>query len=479
MRPSAFDWIAACGLAWYSLGMVKTRTEHDLLGELTLPANCLWGIHTERARRNFALGGSPVPPRLIRAYALVKKACCQANAELGYLDPKMAAALATACDDLAAGRHAEAFPLDALQGGAGTSTNMNVNEVLAGLALDHLGQPRGAWEKVHPLDHVNRHQSTNDTYPTALKIAAIQALRETSAAIQALQGALQRREQAFAGMVALGRTEGMGAVPMTLGQAFGAAAEAVSRDRWRTAKCEERLRVVNLGGTAIGNGLAAPRAYIFLVIEKLRQVTGFGLSRAENVPGDTAHADVFVEVSGILKAAAVNLIKISRDLRQLHMLGEIRLPAVQAGSSIMPGKVNPVILESVMQAGMRVCAEDAIVAQCASQGTLQICEFLPLLAQALLGSLDLLHAAARRLALHVDGIEADAEVCARHLNASPGIVTAWVPEIGYEAATVLVQRGAAEGVTDWRAFLEHEFGAEEVAEMLRPERLLALGHREK
>ena len=458
---------------------INTRTEHDLLGSLTLPENCLWGIHTERARGNFVLGGAPTSHRLIQAYALVKKACCLANAELGYLETGMAAALLAACDEVAAGAHAKAFPVHALQGGAGTSTNMNVNEVLANLTLDRLGQPRGSWQIVHPLDHVNCHQSTNDTYPTALKIAAIQALRETSGDFQALQGALQRREQAFAGILALGRTEGMGAVPMTLGQAFGAAAEAVSRDRWRTSKCEERLRVVNLGGTAIGNGMGAPRAYIFLVIEKLRQVTGFGLSRAENVAGDTAHADVFVEVSGILKAAAVNLIKISRDLRLLHMLGEIRLPAVQAGSSIMPGKVNPVILESVMQAGMRVCAEDALVAQCASQGTLQICEFLPLLAQALLGSIDLLSAAARMLATYVDGMEADAETCSRHLNTSPGIVTAWVPLIGYEAATALVQRGAAEGATDWRAFLEREFGTEKVAERLRPEALLALGYREK
>ena len=459
--------------------MGTTRIEHDLLGELALPADCLWGIHTERARRNFALGHTPVPPRLIRAYALVKKACCLANAELGYLPPALSPALTLACDELAAGNHAGAFPLEALQGGAGTSTNMNVNEVLANLALDHLSQPRGTWQVVHPLDHVNCHQSTNDTYPTALKIAAIQALRETSVAFQALQGALQRREQAFANIVTLGRTEGMGAVPMTLGQAFGAAAEAVSRDRWRTAKSEERLRVVNLGGTAVGTGIGAPRAYIFLVIEKLRQVTELGLSRAENVPGETAHADVFVEVSGISKAAAVNLIKISRDLRLLHMFEEIHLPAVQAGSTIMPGKVNPVIVESVIQAGMRVCAEDALVAQCASQGTLQICEFLPLLSQALLGSLDLLSAAARMLAAHVDGIEANAAICARHLNASPGIITAWVPELGYEAATALVQRGTAEGVTDWRAFLEREFGAQKVAEILRPERLLALGYAER
>jgi aspartate ammonia-lyase len=457
--------------------MARTRIEHDLLGEKTLPADCLWGIHTERARRNFPVSGAPVSPRLIRAYAQVKKACCLANAELGFLDVSVASALAAACDEVAAGGHADAFPLDALQGGAGTSTNLNLNEVLANLALDRLGHPRGSWQVVHPLEQVNRHQSTNDTYPTALKIAAILALREASAAFQSLQGALQRREQAFAPIAALGRTEGIGAVPMSLGQMFGAAAEAVSRDRWRTFKCEERLRTVNLGGTAVGNGLAAPRAYIFLVIEKLRQVTGLGLSRAENLPGETAHADAFVEAAGILQAAATNLIKIGRDLRRLHTLGEIRLPAVQAGSSIMPGKINPVIPESVIQAGMRVCAETTLVAQCAGQGTLQICEYLPLLAQALLTSLDLLIAAAGMLAAHVDGIEADPAVCARHLAQSPGIVTACVPRIGYEAATELVRRGNEAGVTDWRAFLEHELGAEQVHEILRPEALLALGYR--
>jgi len=453
------------------------RTEHDLLGELLLPADCLWGIHTERARRNFSLAGRPVSARLIRAYAQVKHACCLANAELGFLDGAIAAALAAACDDVAHGGHPDAFRLDALQGGAGTSTNMNLNEVLANLALDRLGEPRGSWQVVHPLDHVNRHQSTNDTYPTALKVAAILALREASAAFQELQGALQRREQAWSQIATIGRTEGLPAVPMTLGQIAGGWAEAVSRDRWRTFKCEERLRVVNLGGTAVGNGLGAPRAYIFLVIEKLRQTTGLGLSRAENLPGETAHADAFVEVAGILQAAASNLIKIARDLRLLHLIGEIRLPAVQAGSSIMPGKVNPVIVESVMQAGMRAQAENTLVATCAAQGTLQICEFMPLLAQALLESLELLPAAAQTLARHVEGIEADAAVCDRHLAASPGLATALVPLIGYEAMTELVQRGQAAGVTDWRAFLTRELGAERVAATLQPENLLALGYR--
>ena len=453
------------------------RTEHDLLGEMELPADCLWGVHTERARKNFATTGPLVHPRLIRAYALVKKSACLANAELGYLDARLAAALVAACDEVAAGKHADAFPLAAMQGGAGTSTNMNLNEVLANLALDKLGQPRGSYKTAHPLEHVNLHQSTNDTYPTALKMAAIFALRETSGAFQELQGALQRREQAFAHVVTLGRTEGMPAVPMTLGQMFGAWAEAAARDRWRVFKCEERLRVVNIGGTAVGNGLAAPRAYIFLVIEKLRQVTGLGLSRAEHVPGDTANADAFVEVAGILQAAASNLIKISSDLRLLHMFGEIRLPAMQAGSSIMPGKINPVVAECVMQAGMRAQAECALVARCVSQATLQICEFMPLLAQSLLTTMDVLDAAARQLAVHVDGITADEAVCARHLAASPGIATAVVPVIGYEKATALVQKGLFENVEDWRAFLAHELGASVVAEALRPETLLALGFR--
>ncbi len=453
------------------------RTESDLLGEMLLPAECLWGIHTERARRMLGVARLRTPERLIRAYALVKKACCQANREIGALESGQAQAIETACDAVAAGEHADAFPLDALQGGAGTSTNMNLNEVLANLALRQAGHAPGAYRHIHPLDHVNRHQSTNDTYPTALKVASIGALREAAAAAQALQGALQRRETDCAAIVTVGRTEGMPAVPMTMGQIFGGMAEAVARDRWRLFKCEERLRTINLGGTVVGNGIAAPREYIFLAVEKLRLLTGYGLSRSENPAGDTAFVDPLVEVAGILKAAAANLAKIARDLRRLHTLDEISLPCVQAGSSMVPGKVNPVVCEHVIQVAIWMMAQDAIITQSAAGGTLQICEYLPLLANALLGMLERLMSATRLLAVHVDGIVANPRRCAAAVALCPGIVTVLVPAIGYDRATDLVCRGVKAGVSDWRSFLSGELSESVVAEALRPERLGRLGYR--
>ncbi len=243
---------------------------------------------------------------------------------------------------------------------------------------------------VSPLDHVNLHQSTNDTFPTAIKVAGIIGLRRLSEAVARLQGAFQDKEKEFGLIVKIGRTELQEAVPITLGMEFSAFAEAISRDRWRIFKCEERLRVVNIGGTAVGTGLAAPRDYIFLVIEKLRDVTGLGLARGENLPGETANADPFVEISGILKAHASNLAKIANDLRLLNLLGEIKVPGLQAGSSIMPGKINPVIMEAAIQAAIKAMANDFIITEAASRGTLQLSEFLPVLADALLESLELL-----------------------------------------------------------------------------------------
>ncbi|MBE0557843.1 MAG: aspartate ammonia-lyase, partial [Proteobacteria bacterium] len=253
-----------------------TRREEDLLGALEIPAEVYWGIHTSRAIRNFPLSGRPVRPALIRAFALVKKACAAANLELNYLPPEKGEAIIKACAEVAAGGLSDQFPLDALQGGAGTSTNMNVNEVIANRAIELLGGHKGDCRVVHPLGDVNLHQSTNDVYPTAFRIAAITGLRRLGQSVADLQGAFQEREKAFGSLVTIGRTELQEAVPMTLGAEFAGFAEAFSRDRWRTAKSEERLRVVNLGGTAIGTGLAAPRDYIFLVVEKLREVTGMG-----------------------------------------------------------------------------------------------------------------------------------------------------------------------------------------------------------
>ena len=455
---------------------MNDRTEKDGLGELEVPADAYWGIHTERARRNFALTGRTAPEPLIRALIMVKKACALANRELGYLAAEKADVILAACDELIGGAPVGQFPVDALQGGAGTSTHMNVNEVIANRALERMGLAKGDYARLHPIEDVNLHQSTNDVYPTALKIAAIFGLRQLSESVAGLQNAFQKKEKEFSGIVKIGRTEMQEAVPLTLGAEFSAFAEAFARDRWRTFKCEERLRTVNLGGTAVGTGLTAPRNYIFLVIERLREVTGLGLTRGENAVDQTANADCFVEVTGMLNACAVNLIKVSRDLRLLHFLEEIELPTVQAGSSIMPGKVNPVILEAVISAGMKVRADHGLVGEAASAGTLQINEWLPVLALALLESIDLLTRAAGMLAPHVAGIRANAEKCRERANRSPTLITAFLPHIGYDRAQELAHEFKASGQTDFRGFLEQRLGRELVDKTLSPENLTALGY---
>jgi aspartate ammonia-lyase len=458
-----------------------TRTERDALGTLEVPQDALWGIHTQRALNNFPRSGRRVPYVLIASIAVVKHAAAQTNAELGCLKRDVADAIVAACSKVCEGgaEMEGQFPLDALQGGAGTSTNMNVNEVIANLALMQSGKPLADYDSVHPLDHVNLHQSTNDVYPTALRIAGIAGVRRLSESMAKLQGAMQAKETAFQAIPKMGRTEMQPAVPMTLGQEFSAFAEAIARDRWRTFKCEERLRLVNLGGTAIGTGITAPRAYIFRVIEVLRGLTGMGLSRNENAIDATANADAFVEVSAILKASAANLSKIAADLRLLHFLGEIILPPLQAGSSIMPGKINPVMTEAVMQAGLAVRANDMAIAECAAHGTLQINEFMPMIAWALLDSIALLESCARMLAQHVSLIRADAARCAAFLDDSPALLTAFVPHVGYERAQSLVKEFTAARVQDpalpLRTFLSVRLGEALVNEVLSASNLVKLG----
>ena len=430
---------------------MTVRIEHDLLGEREVPASAYWGIHTLRAMENFPLLGQPCHPELVRSMALVKLACTRTNLELKFLDEPVAGAVMRACRELADGALAKEIVVDALQGGAGTSLNMNVNEVIANRAEELLGGEKGRYARVHPLDHVNLHQSTNDVFPTALKVAAIALLHRLEKSIAALQSAFQAKEQTFASIVKIGRTELQDACPMTLGAEFSAWAEALSRDRWRVFKCEERLRVVNLGGTAVGTGLTAPRDYIMRVVDRLREETGIGLARAENLVDATQNADAFVEVSGILKAHAVNLFKISSDLRLLSSgprtgLGELVLPAVQAGSSIMPGKINPVIAEAVGQAAMLAIGNDSIITAAAQSGQLELNAFLPLLAHALLQSLTVLDGACRMFRERcVDGIVADRAACDAHVQRSWATVTALLPVIGYERATQLAQKAQATG----------------------------------
>jgi len=432
-----------------------TRTETDLLGDRQIPAGALHGIHTARAVENFPLAGHGVHPQLIRALGTVKLACATTNRALGAWaqDPAKAEAIAAACREMAQGLLDQHVIVDALQGGAGTSTNMNVNEVLANRALELLGEPHGHYQRISPLDDINLHQSTNDTYPTALRLAAIHLLRDLELRLVYLQEAFQGAEKRLADVVKVGRTQLQDAVLTTLGREMSAYAEALTRDRWRIYKCQERLRVVNLGGTAIGTGIAAPRQYIFQVVEALRDLTGIGLARAENLIDATQNTDVFVEVSGILKAHAVSLIKICTDLRLLASgpqtgFGELLLPPRQAGSSLMPGKVNPVIPEAVTQAAMLVIGHDATLTQACAAGNLELNAFLPLIALCLLGSLDLLARADTILARHcVAGLEANRPRCREHVESSTATVTALVGVLGYQNACALAQRAARTGET--------------------------------
>jgi aspartate ammonia-lyase len=462
--------------------MSALRKESDLLGPRELPADALYGVHTLRALENFPLARRPVPPALIHAYAAVKLACAVTNHELGCWDQTKAEAIFAACREMMEGQLDQHILVDALQGGAGTSTNMNVNEVLANRALLLLGEKPGRYDLVSPLDDLNLHQSTNDTYPTALKLAAIRLLHRLEERVVALQEAFQAKEKEFAHVVKVGRTEMQDAVLTTLGREMAAYAEAFNRDRWRIYKCEERLRVVNLGGTAIGTGLAAPRAYIFRATDLLREITNLGLARAENLIEATQNADVFVEVSGILKACATSLLKVSGDLRLLSSgpeagLGEIHLPPRQAGSSIMPGKVNPVIPEAVSSAAMLVLGHDQTIALAAASGNLELNAFLPLIALCLLESEDLLAQSCEILRrLCVEGITADEARCRLHVESSTAAATALVPVLGYQGACRLVERALSAGKTIREtALAEGLLSAEQFDELTSPEAVCRLG----
>lgn len=419
------------------------RQEHDAIGSLELPEEVLYDIETARSLKNFALGPERVNTQLIQAILLVKKAAILTQSRLKLIDPIKADAILQACDQALSGEADDAFVTHPLQGGAGTSTHMNVNEVLANLALKNLGETPGRYDIIHPLDDINRGQSTNDVYPTALRIAAIRLVRDLSEEASRLQESLQKKELEFSAVSKLGRTEMMDAVPITLGQEFGAYAQAIARDRWRIYKVEERLRQVNLGGTAVGTGSTANRKYALKVIETLRQLTGLGLSHAEYPMDLTQNQDVFVEVSGLLKTLAVSLMKIAGDLRLMNSgphggFGEIHLEARQAGSTLMPGKVNPVMPEMITQVAVAVMANDYAITICAASGNLELNAFLPLIADRLLNSLNLLIRGISLLRVHcIDTLTANPARCLEHLQSSTVPVTMLAPYIGYEKAAEL------------------------------------------
>jgi aspartate ammonia-lyase len=432
---------------------VATRREHDLLGEAEVPADAYWGIHTLRAVENFPITGVPIGhfPELIRALALVKQAAARANRRLKQLPTGKADAIDHACALIAKDRlYLDQFVVDAVQGGAGTSTNMNANEVVANLALEFLGHQPGEYQFLHPIDDVNMAQSTNDAYPTALRLAVIFATAPLARALQELAYAFKAKAVEFADVLKIGRTQLQDAVPMTLGQEFDAFHTTVKEDVDRLREAAALFRKVNLGATAIGTGITADPRYASLAVEELARASGEPMVLAPNLIEATSDMGAFVLFSGVLKRIAVKLAKICNDLRLLSSgpragFGEIRLPPVQAGSSIMPGKVNPVIPEVVSQVAYLVIGHDLTVTLCAEGGQLQLNAFEPTIGFSILKSLRMLTAAVDTLTRRcINGIEADRERCLGLVENSIGLVTALGPVLGHETCSRIARRALDE-----------------------------------
>ncbi len=434
---------------------MNTRIEHDLLGDLAVPAEAWYGIQTQRALDNFAITGVPIShfPALVRALVQVKAAAAWANRELGVLPAQKADAIMAACEEIDAGHLHDQFVVDLIQGGAGTSTNMNANEVIANLALEKLGRGKGEYQHLHPNDDVNRSQSTNDAYPTAVCLAVQFAAEPLEDAIRSLIASLEAKGQEFAHVVKMGRTQMQDAVPMTLGQEFEAFAVNLSEDIDRLHEAGRLLCEVNLGGTAIGTGINAPAGYQALAVRRLAEISGKPVVSAHNLMEASSDMGAFVMFSGILKRFAIKLGKMCNDLRLLSSgprtgLGEIMLPPMQPGSSIMPGKVNPVIPEAVNQTAYQVIASDLAVTLAAEAGQLQLNAMEPMIVYNLLNSIKMLTSACTMLENRcIKGIRANEEQCARHLDNSIGIVTALVPHIGYSNSTRIASQALNTGAT--------------------------------
>jgi aspartate ammonia-lyase len=455
-----------------------TRTEHDLLGDRAVPAEAYYGVHTLRALENFAISGVPIShyPELIDALACVKQAAAIANAELGLLDERRSTAIRLACEEVREGKLHEEFVVDVIQGGAGTSTNMNANEVICNRALEILGHRKGEYGELHPLDHVNLSQSTNDVYPTAVKIALQLGIRRLAREMGALRAAFAAKAAEFADVLKVGRTQLQDAVPMTLGQEFSTYAIMLGEDEQRLAEAAGLIREINLGATAIGTGINAHPQYARLVTVRLSEVSGLALTSSPNLIEATQDAGAFVQLSGVLKRIAVKLSKMCNDLRLLSSgpragIGEIALPAVQAGSSIMPGKVNPVIPEVVNQIAFEVIGNDMTVTMAAEAGQLQLNAFEPIIAKSLFEALQHLAAGCRTLADRcVKGITANRERARRFVDESTALVTALTPILGYARSTELAQEALRTGARIYDLVLAKKLmTAEQLDQVLKPE----------
>jgi len=469
----------------YDQGRIETvaeyRIEHDLLGNREVPSAAYYGVQTVRALENFQVSNIPIShyPELIRALGYIKKACALANYECKTLDKKIVDAIIKASDEVIAGKFDDQFPIDAVQGGAGTSTNMNANEVIANRALEHLGKKKGEYKFAHPNTHVNMSQSTNDVYPTSLRLATAWMLDQLVDEVDYLQKALKAKSVEFADILKMGRTQLQDAVPMTLGQEFAAYSAMIEEEIEKIRRVQTQLYTINMGATAIGTGITAPKGYDKIVTRHLAELTGLPLVLAPNLVKATQDAGDFVEVSSTVKRLAIKTSKICNDLRLLSSgprtgIAEIKLPPKQPGSSIMPGKVNPVIPEVVNQVAFEVIGNDMTITMAAEAGQLELNVMEPMLAFKLFSSI--LHFK-RVLRILTDqcivGIEANRERCRTLMEGSIGLVTALVPRLGYEVSTEIAKKAQETGGSVYEIVQSGGYlSKEELDDILSPEHML-------
>ena len=446
-----------------------SRIEHDFLGEKEIPQEAYYGVQTVRALENFRITDIPISiePCMIQALGLVKKAAALANMDLGVLPEEIGEAITAACDEVIAGRLDDQFVVDVIQGGAGTSTNMNANEVIANKALEILGRAKGDYDAVHPNNHVNCSQSTNDAYPTAFRLALLLIIPKLAEAMHSLSDAFRAKAREFSDVIKMGRTQLQDAVPMTLGQEFGAFATTIAEDVARLQTVQELFYEINLGATAIGTGINAPAGYAPVAVDHLRRLTGFPLVSSSDLVEATWDTGAYVQLSGLLRRFAVKLSKISNDLRLLSSgpragLNEINLPRLQPGSSIMPGKVNPVIPEVVNQIAFQVIGMDVTITMASEAGQLQLNVMEPVIAFDLFQMLEMLQRGCYALETKcVSGITANREHCRNMVMNSIGIVTALNPVIGYETSAAVAKEALASGRSVYDLVLEKDLVSKE------------------
>lgn len=455
-----------------------SRMEHDSIGALNVPAEAYYGVQSMRAATNFQITHRPLHPVLIDSIVMVKKAAAITNEKSGKLDQQIAQAIIQACDEILDGNLRDQFIVDAIQGGAGTSANMNANEVIANRAIEILGGTKGDYSIVHPNDHVNMSQSTNDVIPTAGKITVLKLLPQTIKELEKLEKAMEEKEAEFDDILKMGRTQLQDAVPMRLGQSFGAFAHVLKRDIKRLKNVMDEMKVLNIGATAIGTAINVDPYYLANISYELSKVAGISLKQADDLIDATQNLDGFVSVSGVLKTCAVDISKISNDLRLMSSgprtgLSEINLPTRQNGSSIMPGKINPVIPEVVSQVAYLIIGHDYTITMAAEAGQLELNAFEPVLFHHLFESIDTLKEAAATLTKHcITGITANKRQCEEYIEKSVGISTALCPYIGYAKSAEIAKKSLKTGISVKELVLEEGLlKEEELKEILKPEKM--------